>query len=167
MQDALSIFKDYLLHKGYKNTQQRLHILRAFLDFTGHCAAEELLRAARRRDPAISQASVYRTLKLLCHAGLAREMHFGDGMARFERRLDAAEHHDHLICERCGYTIEFCSAEIEQLQEELAKQYNFAPTRHRLYLYGVCSACRTGERRDGEQVGLRTLSEGVAGADSA
>jgi Fur family ferric uptake transcriptional regulator len=145
MQNALSVFKDYLLQKGYKNTQQRLHILRAFLEFAGHCAAEELLSAARGRDASISQATVYRTLKLLCDAGLARELHFGDGMARFERRLDAEEHHDHLICERCGRTIEFFSAEIERLQEELARQHDFAPTRHRLYLYGVCSRCRETE----------------------
>ena len=144
MQDSLTAFKNYLLHKGYKNTQQRLHILQAFLEFEGHCAAEELLNAARRRDPSVSQATVYRTLKLLCHAGLARTMHFGDGMARFERRL-AEEHHDHLICELCGRTIEFFSAEIERLQEDLARQHNFAPTRHRLYLYGVCPACRATE----------------------
>jgi len=142
MQDSLSIFQKYLLQKGYKNTQQRLHILQAFLDFAGHCAAEELLGAARARDPSVSQATVYRTLKLLCDAGLARELHFGDGLARFERLLDAEEHHDHLICERCGHTIEFFSAGIEQLQEELARQHDFAPTRHRLYLYGVCPACR-------------------------
>ena len=142
MQDPLSIFKEYLLQKGYKNTQQRLHILRAFLEFEGHCAAEELLSAARGQDPSVSQATVYRTLKLLCDAGLARELHFGDGLARFERRLDAAEHHDHLICEHCGLTIEFFSAGIERMQEELARQHNFAPTRHRLYLYGLCPACR-------------------------
>ena len=152
MQDALSVFQKYLLHKGYKNTQQRLHILRAFLDFAGHCAAEELLGAARGRDPSVSQATVYRTLKLLCDAGLARELHFGDGLARFERRLDAEEHHDHLICEHCGRTIEFFSAGIERLQEELARQHNFVPTRHRLYLYGVCPGCRgagTGSARGG------------------
>ena len=142
MQDSLNTFKNYLLQKGYKNTQQRLHILLAFLEFEGHCAAEELLHAARKRDTSISQATVYRTLKLLGDAGLAREMHFGDGMARFERRLDAEEHHDHLICEHCGLTIEFFSADIERLQEELALQHNFTPTRHRLYLYGLCPACR-------------------------
>ena len=141
MQDSLRAFKNYLLQKGYKNTQQRLHILQSFLEFEGHCAAEELLNAARRRDPSVSQATVYRTLRLLCDAGLAREMHFGDGMARFERRLDAEGHHDHLICERCGQTIEFFSAEIERLQEDLARQHNFLPTRHRLYLYGICPAC--------------------------
>jgi Fur family ferric uptake transcriptional regulator len=142
MQNSLSVFKEYLLQKGYKNTQQRLHILKAFLEFEGHCAAEDLLSAVRRRDPTVSQATVYRTLKLLSNAGLARAMHFGDGMARFERRLDDEEHHDHLICEHCGRTIEFFSAEIEQLQEDLARQHNFTPTRHRLYLYGLCPDCR-------------------------
>jgi len=142
MKNPQKAFKEYLSQKGYKNTQQRLHILRAFLAFEGHCAAEELLNAARGQDAAISQATVYRTLKLLCNAGLARELHFGDGLTRFERRLDAEEHHDHLICEHCGLTIEFYSVDIERLQEEFARQHDFAPTRHRLYLYGVCPTCR-------------------------
>ena len=128
MQDSLSVFTEYLVRNGYKTTQQRLHILRAFLDFDGHCAAEELLIASRKRDPSVSQATVYRTLKLLCNASLARELYFGDGLTRFERRLDAEEHHDHLICEHCGLTIEFFNEGIERLQEELAQQHNFVQT---------------------------------------
>lgn len=142
MQDFLLEFKEYLVREGGKVTQQRLQIVRAFLDFDGHPTAEELLHAARALDPSVSQATVYRTLKLLCGAGLAREMHFGEGMARFERRLDAVEHHDHLICERCGKTVDFFSPEIERLQDELAHRHRFAPTRHRLYLYGICRDCR-------------------------
>ena len=145
MQGFLVVLKAYLLRKGYKNTQQRLHIAQAFLAFEGHPTAEELLTAARNRDPSVSQATVYRTLKLLCDAGLAREMHFGDGMARFERHRNEQEHHDHLICEHCGATIEFFSAEIERLQEELARKYRFTPTRHRLYLYGICPSCQKNE----------------------
>jgi Fur family ferric uptake transcriptional regulator len=38
----------------------------------------------------------------------------------------------------------FC-AEIERLKAELARQHNFAPTRHRLYLYGICPTCREAE----------------------
>ncbi len=142
MQDFLTDFKDYLQNKDFKLTQQRLRIVQAFLEFDGHPTAEELLGAARALDPSVSQATIYRTLKLLCSAGLAKEMHFGDGMARFERRLDAREHHDHLICEQCGLTIEFFSPEIERLQEELAAKHDLQPTRHRLYLYGICPACR-------------------------
>jgi Fur family ferric uptake transcriptional regulator len=138
-------FRDYLSNKGYKVTQQRMGITHAFFDFDGHPTAEELLNAVRKRDPSVSQATVYRTLKLLSEAGLAKEMHFGDGMARFERYRDEKEHHDHLICERCGQTIEFFSAEIERLQEKFAKRHQFTPTRHRLYLYGICPICRKTE----------------------
>ena len=146
MSDFLTDFKAYLLREGCKTTRQRLDIVRVFFDFKGHPTAEELLGAVREVDNSVSQATVYRTLKLLCGAGLAEERHFGDGMARFEHRYGIREHHDHLICESCGKTIEFFNPEIERLQDELAVKYNFAPTRHRLYLYGICASCRKNDK---------------------
>ena len=80
-------------------------------------------------------------VKLLCEAELAREVRFGDGIARYEMRGES--HHDHLICERCGQNIEVVDPEIERLQEALARRHGFVPTFHRLYLYGICPACRT------------------------
>ena len=147
MQDSLAMFKEQLQKKGYNITRQRLRIARVFLDFKGHPTAEELLQAARIEDPSASQATVYRTLKLLCEAGFAREMHFGDGIARFESRNETEEHHDHLICEQCGKTIEFLSEEIERLQEGITSAHNFISTRHRLYLYGICPECRESKNR--------------------
>jgi Fur family ferric uptake transcriptional regulator len=141
MPDILDEFKAYLLREGCKITRQRFDIVRVFFEFKGHPTAEELLAAVRAVDTSASQATVYRTLKLLCDAGLAEERQFGDGTARFERR-SAREHHDHLICESCGKTVEFFSPEIERLQDELAAQHKFEPTRHRLYLYGICASCR-------------------------
>ena len=141
MQEPLDVFKEHLQKKGYNITRQRLRIARVFMDFKGHPTAEELLQSARQEDPSASQATVYRTLKLLCEAGFAREMHFGDGIARFESRDEEGEHHDHLICEQCGKTIEFFSEQIERLQEGITSAHNFIPTRHRLYLYGICEQC--------------------------
>ena len=49
---------------------------------------------------------------------------FGSGQTLYEVATGRA-HHDHLICERCGYIVEFESDEIEQLQDRAARTLGF------------------------------------------
>ena len=133
-------FERYLKSKGLRNTLQRQHIIDVFLAEAGHLTTEELFERVLKVDPSLGQATMYRTMKLLCEAGLAREVRFDDGVARYEH--SCSEHHDHLICERCGINTEVVDPEIERLQEALARKHGFIPTSHRLYLYGICAACR-------------------------
>ena len=51
-------------------------------------------------------------------------------------------HHDHLICDRCGYITEFENDEIEHLQDAAAKRVGFNVVRHRLELFGLCEKAR-------------------------
>ena len=139
-QDFKGLFRTFLRGKGLRMTPQRERIMDIFLREAGHMTTEELYARIRQKDPSLGQATVYRTVKLLCEAGVAREVRFGDGVARYEQRGEA--HHDHLICERCGKNIEVMDPEIERLQEALAREHGFTPTFHRLYLYGVCKECR-------------------------
>ncbi len=148
MQDNIRRFRDYTAAKGLKNTPQRQLIMETFMSADGHLSAEDLYAKVKKLDPSLGQATVYRTMKLLRDAGLAREMEFGDGFARYEPVGE--EHHDHLICESCGLTIEVIDENIESLQEKLAIRHGFRPTRHRLYLYGICPQCRKKEKENGE-----------------
>ena len=93
----------------------------------------------RSLHPNIGYTTVYRTMKLLCDAGLASERHFDDAITRYEI---AHEHHDHLVCMRCGKIIEFECAMIESTQTEIADRYGFRVLRHRHELYGHCEKCR-------------------------
>ena len=141
MQDSVSKFQQYIADHGLKNTPQRLRIVEVFLAAGGHPSTEELYARVKALDPSVGQATVYRTMKLLCESGLAREVQFGDGVSRYEVRL-GTPHHDHLICEHCGKTIEVVDEEIERLQEALTRRHGFVPTRHHLYLYGLCPDCQ-------------------------
>lgn len=141
MKQAIKIFTDYITANGLKCTPQRRLIADVFLKQDGHLSTEELYDRVRREDPAIGQATVYRTLKLFCESGLAKEVHFGDGMSRYEKTFDSP-HHDHLICIACGRQTEFVDDTIEKLQEELAARHGFILTSHHMYLYGVCPSCR-------------------------
>lgn len=132
---------DYLAKNGMKLTNQRKLILSAFYEAEGHLSAEDLYQQLRNTDPSLGQATVYRTLKLMKDAGLAREHRFGDDVTRFEPRLGHG-HHDHLICDGCGATVPVFNQQIEELQSELAREHGYKPTSHRMYLYGICPECQ-------------------------
>ncbi|NIN33876.1 MAG: transcriptional repressor [Gammaproteobacteria bacterium] len=134
-------FREYLLTKGLKSTRQREVILEEFLRSGSHLSTEELYLRLRRKNPSIGYATVHRTLKLFAECGIAEQRHFGDGQARYEA-TDHDEHHDHLICLKCGKIVEFEDPRIEQLQDEVARQHGFSIERHRLELYGCCENCR-------------------------
>ncbi len=129
----------YLEENHLKHTKQRQAILEIFLEASGHITSDEIYTRVRQQHPTIGFTTVYRTMKLLCEAGLASERHFDDGVTRYEIEH---ERHDHLVCLRCGKIIEFECEMIESTQLEIADRYRFRVLRHRHELYGHCEACR-------------------------
>ena len=135
------IFIDYLKKKGLKLTDQRSVILSLFLKTERHLSVEDLYDIAKKRDQTLGQATVFRTLKLLCEANIAKEVNLGDGKTRYEHKY-GREHHDHLICLRCGRFIETMDPKIEKLQDDLCKRHGFLPERHKMQIFGICKRCR-------------------------
>ena len=144
------VFQKHIQRAGLKRTAQRDLILDVFLRTEEHLTSEDLYRLVQREDPNIGQTTVYRTLKLLTEAGLAREVRFGDGRSRYEHNYKH-QHHDHMICTECGLTIEFYSPEIEALQDAIAAKHRFQPTYHSLRINGICSDCRRRTREEKKQ----------------
>ncbi len=133
-------FSEFLKQKGLRITPQRLKILDAFLNADDHVSMEELFLLVREQDSTVGQVTVYRTLKLLCEAGIASAVNFEEGMARYEPV--GLHHHDHLVCEKCGRKIEFVNDAIEELQTKVCRVHDFIPTTHHMVLYGICADCR-------------------------
>lgn len=120
---------------GLRMTHPRRVIAEVLESSDDHPDVEELYNRASAVDSGISIATVYRTVKLFEEAGILDKLEFGDGRARYE---DAErEHHDHLIDMNSGEVIEFVDAEIEALQEKIAKKLGYELRGHRLELYGV------------------------------
>src|SRR5678815_2914874 len=118
---------------------------------------DELLTRVRKRNKRVGYATVYRTLKLLVDCGLALQRQFGDGQARYEV---AGEHHDHLICAKCGLILEFEDDEIERLQDKIADRLGgLKVTRHRHELDGL-------PPKDADRVGGRSPREAMAAGDA-
>ena len=137
----MEVFKNYLESKRLKKTTHRMVILENFIENEGHRSIEDIYGNIKLQDLRIGYSTVYRTMKLLTDAGLAREVDLGDGMIRYEH-LYNHEHHDHMICTECGRSIEFFNAEIERIQERASKKLGFQVLDHRLQIYGLCLDCQ-------------------------
>jgi len=131
----------YLEKNHLKHTKQRELILNVFLDARRHLTSEDLYLSVRKQYPNIGYTTVYRTMKLLVEAALATERQCDDGITRYENEH---EHHDHLVCIRCGKLVEFECEIIENAQDEIAKRQGFQIVRHRHELYGHCADCADG-----------------------
>jgi Fur family ferric uptake transcriptional regulator len=136
-----AVFSQYLKEKDLKLTAQRELILETFLNHRGHVSAEELYQKAKEKQAHVGFATVYRTLKHLTQCGLARELDFGDGRIQYEPEFNR-QHHDHMICTKCGTYIEFLNPQIEELQEQVSRKHGFKITSHRMQLYGLCQKCQ-------------------------
>lgn len=135
------VFDDHIRNTGLRRTAQRDLILEIFLSTEEHLTSEDLHNLVHRKDPTVGLTTVYRTLRLLTEASLAREVRFGDNKTYYEHHYNH-EHHDHMICTECGKVIEFLSPDIEVLQDEMASNFGFRPTHHSLRMWGVCAECQ-------------------------
>ncbi|ORU93387.1 MAG: transcriptional repressor [Cycloclasticus sp. symbiont of Bathymodiolus heckerae] len=125
---------------GLKVTLPRLKIL-DMLESSGnrHLSAEDLYKALLDDGEEIGLATVYRVLTQFEGAALVNRHHFEGGNSVFE--LSQGEHHDHILCVKCGRVDEFCDEIIEQRQRLIAEENGYEMTDHSLYIYGVCSEC--------------------------
>ncbi|MES2984819.1 MAG: Fur family transcriptional regulator [Pseudomonadota bacterium] len=128
-----SILEKKCIEKGLKMTEQRRVIARVLSESSDHPDVEALFKRATKVDANISIATVYRTVKLFEDAHIIERHDFGDGRARYEEMPD--EHHDHLIDLRSGKVVEFTNAEIEALQERIARELGYKLVDHRLELF--------------------------------
>lgn len=152
MTEEQEVFLEHIQKKGLKRTAQRDLILDVFLRTEEHLSSEDLYQLVHKEDATVGQTTVYRTLKLLAEAGLAREVRFGDGLTHYEHNYKH-QHHDHMICSNCGKIIEFFSAELEAIQDAMAAKHKFEVQQHLLRIIGICADCRRAQRESEKQGG--------------
>jgi len=123
---------------GLKATLPRLKILELFEQSEErHLSAEDVYKIMITSGEDVGLATVYRVLTQFEDAGLLVRHHFESGKAVFE--LNGGDHHDHIVCVKCGHVEEFFDEEIERRQEEAAKSRGFEIQEHSLMIYGVCN----------------------------
>jgi Fur family ferric uptake transcriptional regulator len=129
-----------LKNAGLKVTSPRVKIL-AIIENADqhHLSAEDIYKVLIDKSEEIGIATVYRVLTQFEEAGILVKHNFEDGRSVFE--LSSEDHHDHMICQKCGVVVEFFDQEIEALQEKVAKEHNFKVLHHSHSMYGLCAKC--------------------------
>ncbi|MEA3226508.1 MAG: transcriptional repressor [Planctomycetota bacterium] len=138
--DAKEKFEQFVAKEGLRHTEQREKVLDVFLATERHVTVQELYDLVRKKHEGIGYATVARTMKLICEAGLCRQVDFGDGALRYEHKYNH-KHHDHLICVECGRFEEIYSRKLEDIQHELVKKHGYVEESHKLDIFGLCPEC--------------------------
>lgn len=129
---------------GLKVTGPRLKILSLLAETSQrHLSAEEIYRHLVIAGEDTGIATVYRALTQFEQAGLITRHHFEGGQSVFE--LKSEQHHDHLVCVKCGKIEEFYDPDIEKAQTKAAKKFGYKITDHTLNIYGLCPGCQPSE----------------------
>ena len=134
--------------QGIRLTAQRRALIEVIQEATSHLDAASLLELARRRDPNIDRATVYRTIELLKRLGMIDEldlMHLNGEKHYYE--VKTQKDHLHLACFNCGEIEEFASPTFERLKREISTMNDFDIQVMRLEVGGLCSACAAKKKK--------------------
>ncbi len=138
----LERFQALLKENKLKFTKQRELVLKFLYENDGHFTSEDIYNLLKKKYPDINIgiATVYRTLTLLEASEIASSISFGVQGKKYE--LGLKEHHDHLICTKCGDITEFFDEVIEERQEKISKKFNFKMIDHTMKIVGLCKNCQ-------------------------
>lgn len=139
-----SSLKAELNERGWRLTPQRETILDVFQNLPqgNHLSAEDLYDQLKEKGEHISLSTIYRTLKLMARMGILRELELAEGHKHYEINQPYPHHHHHLICVRCGKTIEFKSDQVLKIGAKAAEKEGFHLLDCQLSIHAVCPTCQ-------------------------
>jgi Fur family ferric uptake transcriptional regulator len=131
---------------GFRVTPQRMMVVAALSQLEGHHRAPELLEQIQESWPYADGATLYRTLEILNELGFVSTTDMGGPERVYERKT--GDGHHHLICRRCGQTVEIDHQAVRSLAASLLAAYGFAVELDHLALFGRCAFCQGEPSRD-------------------
>jgi Fur family ferric uptake transcriptional regulator len=129
-----------LARAGYRLTDARRAVAELIAEREGHFTAADLVGDARQRRLGIGRATVFRALDLFEELHLLERLDLPTGEHAYTQCEPA--HHHHVVCSRCGRTVEVGDSGMRAVAREVARRTGYRIDSHRLELYGLCPACR-------------------------
>lgn len=124
-------------------TRQRTAVADVLGKVDGFRSAQDLHDLLRHDGASVGLTTVYRHLQALADAGQVDVLRTDDGEAVY-RRCPTVEHHHHLVCRRCGRSVEVDGPEVEVWATSVAAEHGFTDVTHTVEVFGTCSACAAG-----------------------
>jgi Fur family ferric uptake transcriptional regulator len=129
--------------RGHRLTPQRHMILEVIRRADRHLTPDEVYARVHAKNPAISRATIYRTLDFLCEMRLVTALQWG-GQMYYEAAGEKPHHH--LVCRNCGSIEQIDHSVLETLFATVDKKYHFSIDMDHLGLFGLCAGCRKKQR---------------------
>ena len=123
-----------------RNTWQKDAVRHALSEAIGFVSAQQLHLVLRNHGSTIGLATVYRALADLAAASEADSLQSKDGELLY--RACGTNHHHHLICRKCGKTVEIEANKVEAWADEVAKEHGFTKPSHTIDIFGDCASCK-------------------------
>jgi Fur family ferric uptake transcriptional regulator len=122
-----------------RNTWQREAVREALGGTEGFVSAQALHAAMKGAGSEVGLATVYRALADLATEGDADSLQ-SEGESLY-RACTPGSHHHHLICRRCGTTVEIGADAVETWAREVASEHGFTQPQHVVDVFGYCPEC--------------------------
>lgn len=119
-----------------KYSRKREMVWEAVKQSNLHPTADMVYQQVRKKDPAISLATVYRNLNQLAENQMIRRIVVPGDSDHFDC---AMMYHEHMICTKCGRVIDIWPE--QPLTEKFQELSDAAVTGYDLVLYGLCRDC--------------------------
>jgi len=161
-------FQEVLQSFNASRIEDRLIVLDIFLSVEEHLTLTGLENIIKEKSPdLLDREFLKETMEMFCQFGFAQKQLFETQEPVYEHH-HLGMHHDHFICTRCGKIQEFANNDLEKLQHEIARQFQFHPLQHKMEIYGLCASCMAQREpalslqyaANGEQVRIVTILGG-------
>jgi Fur family ferric uptake transcriptional regulator len=127
-----------------RSTRQGAAIDEVLSAARGFLTAQALYDELRDRGASVGLTTVYRHLRRLADDGAVDVVVRPDGEAAYRRCGPAAsgepeqQHHHHLVCRTCGFSVEIEGPEVELWAQRVAMDAGFSDVSHTLEIFGEC-----------------------------
>ncbi|MEU9887598.1 transcriptional repressor [Sphaerisporangium sp. NPDC051017] len=121
-------------------TSRREAVREILVRSEGFRSAQDIYAELRADGAKIGLTTVYRALQSLADAGQVDVLRTDDGESVY-RACATGTHHHHLVCRRCGRTVEVAGPAVERWAEAVGAEHGFTAITHTVEVFGTCGSC--------------------------
>ena len=140
VEQRLERWAQQLRATGGRLTSERLAILRVLAQDPSHPSAEDIYRQVKADFPALSLATVYKTLAVWEAMGEALAVATVKETSRYDGLNPYP--HPHLVCTECGSVVDLQASEVAALLQAVSKCAGQWRLSARAEFWGLCPRCQ-------------------------
>ncbi len=127
-------FEDTLKRHGMRVSKTKRAIFMILSSAQAPMSAQDIIEETNNSH----FVSVYRGLDALVKAGVVKQVPIG---LTYKYELSDAfkPHHHHVVCEKCGRSVNVDDPAVEALITKITRQAGMRPTNHHVEIYGLCN----------------------------